>query len=346
MPEAPRATYGVDVGGTTVLGVALDSRTQVLAERRLPTPHLPHDPDAVTPEALADALAALVVGLHRDLEGTGANTAPGPGSGQARARRVGLGLAALVDAEGRARFSPHLRGIERVAPSDFSELVSAHLGGAHVGCWNDANCVAEAELTLGRARGAGQAVVVVLGTGIGGAVVVEGAVVRGANGFAGEMGHMVVEPGGRPCPCGGQGCWERYVSAGALTRAGIEAARSGHLSAVLHRAGGDPEQVRAHHVAEAAAAGDPEALQLVNDQAHWLAVGLSNLVAVLDPERVVVGGGLAGLGELLLAPTRRALRAQVVAGAHRLELPVLGAALGARAGAIGAALLARPAERS
>ena len=180
-----------------------------------------------------------------------------------------------------------------------------------------------------------------LGTGIGGGLVVDGQLVVGAHGFAGEVGHMVVDPSGPPCPCGQRGCWERFASGSGLGRLGREAAQAGRAPSLVELAGGDPEAVRGEHVTRAAAAGRPDALAVMESFAWWLGLGLANLVNLLDPEVVVVGGGLVEAGECLLGPTRRALSRLVQAGHLRPEVPVLPARLGERAGAVGAALLAR-----
>ena len=197
-----------------------------------------------------------------------------------------------------------------------------------------------AEHRLGAGRGCDHVVLVTLGTGIGGGLVVDGEVVRGAHGFAGEIGHMVVDPSGPPCPCGGRGCWERLASGGGLGRLAREAAAAGNLRRVVALAGGDPEAVRGEHVTRAAEAGDAEALAVVGELGRWVALGLANLVAVLDPERIVLGGGLAEMGELLLEPVRRGFDGAVEGGAARPPVQIVAARFGERAGAVGAAVLA------
>jgi glucokinase len=235
------------------------------------------------------------------------------------------------------RFSPNLPA---AAGGDVATALSERLGGVPVHVDNDANCAALAEVTLGAARGAAEALIVTLGTGIGGGVVSGGRVVTGAFGFAGEVGHMVVDPAGPPCPCGRRGCWERYASGGGLGRLAREAAFAGRLHEAVALAGGDPELVRGEHVTRAARAGDPGALGVLDELGWWVALGLANLVAVLDPQVIVVGGGLAEVGELLLVPTRRAFAELVEGGRARPAIDVLPARFGERAGAVGAALMA------
>ena len=174
---------------------------------------------------------------------------------------------------------------------------------------NDANCAAVAEHPLrARPEVPTTRVLVTLGTGIGGGLVVGGRVARRSHGFAGEIGHMVVDPTGPPCPCGQRGCWERYASGGGLGRLAREAADAGRLPDVVGSAGGDPETVRGEDVTGPPLGGDPGALAVLEELGWWVALGLANLAAVLDPDRIVLGGGLVGAGELLLDADPAGLR--------------------------------------
>lgn len=324
--------HGVDIGGTKVLGVAVDADGRVVAEARVPTPHDATDPDeplrGMVGAEVADAVAEVVHQLR-----------PAAGRPEERPPPLGVGVPGMVDRRGGIlRFSPNLPG---AVGADMAHLLGERLPGTAVHVANDANCAATAEVLLGAARGAGEVLVVTLGTGIGGGVVTGGRVCSGAFGFAGEVGHMVVDPAGPPCPCGGRGCWERYASGGGLARLAREAAYGGRLHEAVALAGGDPELVRGEHVTRAAAAGDPGALGVLDELGWWIAVGLANLTAVLDPEIIVIGGGLAEVGELLLGPTRRAFADLVEGGRARPAIGIVPAALGERAGAVGAALLAR-----
>ena len=141
------------------------------------------------------------------------------------------------------------------------------------------------------ARGVTDMVMVTLGTGIGGGVVAGGHLIRGANGFTGEIGHMVVDPDGLPCPCGRRGCWERYASGSGLARLAREAAIGKRLRRVLQLAGGDPFNVRGENVQAAAREGDAEALGVIDQFGYWVALGLNNLTNLLDPQMFVLGGG-------------------------------------------------------
>jgi glucokinase len=249
---------------------------------------------------------------------------------------VGLGAPGLVDRSGTLRYGPNLPGVVDVA---FGDVLRAGLS-LPATVDNDATCAAWGEHERGAARGRNHSITITLGTGIGAGITVKGEVLRGANGFAGEPGHMVVDPSGPPCPCGRRGCWERYASGSGLGRLAREAAHAGFGRRVTELAGGDPEGVRGEHVTRAAAEGDAEALQVIARFAWWVALGIANVVNLLDSEIVVLGGGLAEAGELLMQPTRAAYQELVLAADHRPTVPIVVAQLGEQAGAIGAALLA------
>ena len=197
-----------------------------------------------------------------------------------------------------------------------------------------------AEWRVGAGRGVDDLAVVTLGTGIGAGLVVGGRLVTGANGFAGEPGHVVVEPDGEPCPCGARGCWERYASGSGLALLARRAVAAGLAPGVLEAAGGDVEAVRGEHVVAAFAAGDTGAAAIVDDFARWIAIGLAGLVTTLDLGRVVIGGGLVAMGDDLLDPVRRHLPPLVLGAAHRPPVEVVAAELGPEAGAVGAAISA------
>jgi len=305
------ATVGVDVGGTKCLAVVLEG-DRVGAERRVPTPR--------GSAALLDTVAALVTDV----------------SAGAAVSGVGVGAPGLVDVAGVLHFAPNLPGITGLALKDELEQRL----GLPVQADNDATCAAWGERQMGAARGVDDVVLVTLGTGIGGGIVAGGRIWRGANGFAGEVGHMVVDPDGPACPCGRQGCWERLASGTGLGRLGREAALAGRASRVRQLAGGDPDHVRGEHVTAAAAEGDEQAVAVMQRLGWWVALGLSNLANVFDPEAFVVGGGLAETGDVLLGPVRAAFAELAGGFGHLPDVEIVPAALGEHAGAIGAASLA------
>ncbi|HET9672849.1 MAG TPA: ROK family protein, partial [Actinomycetota bacterium] len=248
---------------------------------------------------------------------------------------IGVGAAGLVDVgRGVILFSPNFAW--RDVP--LAERLAARFG-LPVTLDNDATAAAWGEAKLGAAAGARHALLITLGTGIGGGIVVDGAVMRGAHGLAGEIGHIVVEPDGPGCGCGNRGCWEQVASGQALEREGVAALERKPTSAIARLAGGDPSRVTGELVVSAAVDGDLEAISIVHGVARRLGEGIAGLVNVLDPEIVVVGGGLAAVGELLFGPAREAYRATVEGRSARPDVPIVPAALGNDAGAIGAALL-------
>lgn len=304
---------GVDIGGTKVLGVVVDAAepTVVLGEHRVPTPR--------GSEALVDAIVDLVDRL--DAGGAGP---------------VGLGIPGLVDTADVFRTGPNLPG---VVDLDVRATVGPRLG-RRVRAANDATCATYAEFTGGAAAGVREGILLTLGTGIGGGIVTGGVVQHGAHGFAGEPGHMLVDPRGPRCPCGRRGCWERYASGSGLGMLGREAAVAGRLTAGVALAGGDPEAVRGEHVVAATRAGDADAGAVLDEYAWWVAAGIANLVDLLDPAVVVLGGGVVEAADVLLDRVRAAVPGQVLGADRRPAVPIEAARFGEHAGAIGAAVLA------
>lgn len=318
----PARRVGIDVGGTNALGIALDADGAVAATAQRPTPR----GDGSLPR-LITTLAELV-----DELGPGADHADhdaGHGTG------IGVGVPGLVTRDGVLRAAPNLDG---VAEFDVAGQLGERLG-RRVLVDNDATCATVAEWQLGAGRGVDDLLLVTLGTGIGGGMVANGAVQRGANGFAGEFGHMVVDPNGPRCPCGRRGCWERYASGSGLAMLAREAATGRRLANVVRHAGGDAQAVRGEHVQAAAREGDPEALAVIDEFARWVALGLANLTNAFDPEMFVLGGGLAAGADLYLDPIVGWF-GELLYQPHLRPVPrVEFARWGPLAGAVGAALL-------
>jgi glucokinase len=311
---SPMRAIGIDVGGTKVLGVVIDSGAPatVLAEQRVPTP-----PGGA---GLVEVLGELVDALRAD--------------GDVSA--VGVGGPGLVDRDGVLRMGPHL---PRLRDAPLAAMLADRCG-VPVDVENDANGHAVAEHRGGAAVGVDETLVVSFGTGIGAGIITGGELLRGAHGFGGEPGHMIVDPNGPPCPCGQRGCWERFASGTGLGRLARDAALGGRLDAAVELAGGDPDLVRGEHVTAAARQGDADSLAVLHDLAGWIALGLANLANILDPAIIVFGGGLVEAADLLLPPVRTRFASTVMGGDHRPEVPIVAAQLGERAGAIGVALLA------
>ncbi|HWH31330.1 MAG TPA: ROK family protein [Egibacteraceae bacterium] len=309
---APAAAVGVDVGGTKTVGGVVGADGTVRVRARVPTP--PQGGDAVT-----DAIAALVADLWRQAGG-----APLP---------VGVGAAGVFDRSGVLRYSPNIPGWDEVP---LAARLSEALGVA-VRADNDANVAAWGECRAGAARDIeGTVVMLTVGTGIGGGLVQDGALVRGAHGMAAEFGHIVVAEGGPLCGCGNRGCLEALASGTAIGRTAAQRLAAGHGSALA----GEGSAPTGKSVTLAAQAGDELATAVLAECGFWLGVGIASLVNALDPDLVVVGGGAMQAGEMLLGPAREAAAARVIGGAHRQPTPVVAAALGDDAGLVGAALLA------
>jgi len=295
MSDAAVHAAGVDVGGTKIVALRVTADGTELARAIHPTPA----------EDMEATLAELVGTLE---EVIGPDVAA-----------VGVGAAGLVEAgTGILRFAPNLAW--RDAPI---RDVVARATGLPVVVDNDCTLGAYGEFRLGAARGVNDVLYLGVGTGIGGGLILAGALYRGAHGFAAEAGHIVVEEDGPLCGCGNRGCLETVASGRAITREGREAARKHPPLAA--RAGGDPGAVTG---------------QIVVEAGRRLGVGIAGLVNVLDPALVVVGGGVGGAGDLLLGPAREAYARSVEGGPYRPDVPIVEAGLGTDSAAIGAALLA------
>jgi glucokinase len=304
---------GLDIGGTKIAGGVVTGGGVVLERTRVPTP----------PADGAATLAAMVAVVD-----------------QLRARHpgvdaVGVGAAGMVEwPRGRLRWAPH-NAYRRL---ELRRLLHERTGLPTV-VDNDARAAAWAEARFGAGAGTDDLVLVAVGTGIGGGLVLDGAVYRGAAGLGGEVGHMIVAPDGDPCDCGNRGCLEAMASGSALGRAARAAAARDPDGRLATLAGG-PQRVTGEIVFQAAKEGDQAAIALFERTGYWLGVGIASLITIFDPDVVVVGGGLAATGDLLLAPARASMERYVFGRAHRELPPVAPARLGADAGLVGAATLA------
>jgi glucokinase len=318
-----RPAVGVDIGGTKVLAGHVDAQGSVSSSVRLETPHRSKEPSVVE-----DTIVAAVNELAQGEQ----------------VASVGVGAAGFIDGKGSTvMFSPHLSWRDE----PLKEALEKRLG-VPVLVDNDANTTAWAELRFGAGRGFQQMLCITLGTGIGGAMVINGQVFRGGHGMAGEFGHMQVVPDGRRCECGNRGCWEQYSSGNALVRDARELVQAQSPTAykLQELVEGDPAQLTGPVVTLAAQAGDAAAIEMFREIGGWLGTGIANLVAAFDPEIVVIGGGVSDAGDLLLDPAREMLSRKLTGRGFRPEPPIVKAELGPDAGFIGAADLAREALRS
>ncbi|MGW3420627.1 ROK family protein [Streptomyces phaeochromogenes] len=307
-----RHVIALDVGGTGMkaalvgpVDAAPSGGTPPVLHRARRATGREHGPDSVVESILAFAA---------DLRAHGERHFGGP------AAAVGVAVPGIVDADrGIAAYSANL-GWRDVPLRD---LLSRRLDGTPVALGHDVRTGGLAEGRIGAGRGADRFLFVPLGTGIAGAIGIDGRVEAGAHGFAGEIGHIVVRPGGTPCPCGQRGCLERFASAAAVSEAWAEAS-------------GDPE-ADAADCAKAVESGDPRALVVWQEAVDALADGLVTALTLLDPRTLIIGGGLAEAGETLFTPLRAAVERRVTFQ----KLPsIVPAALGDTAGCLGAGLLA------
>ncbi|MEE2059834.1 ROK family protein [Rhodococcus artemisiae] len=314
MAEHERPTIGIDVGGTSIRAAVVDASGSVIDSARAPTPG--------SAPVLEDALHRVV----RQLADRNDVSA------------VGLAVAGFLTADCRTvRFAPHLPWVD--AP--IAERLTDRFG-LRVILEHDGNAAGWAEYRFGAAAGSRIAVLVALGTGIGAALMLDGRIFRGAHGVAPELGHLQVVPGGRACPCGKRGCWERYCSGTALVDIAVDmlAADPGRSQLVAGTAA-DPGSLTGRRIAGAAQDGDPLALAAMAEFARWLGLGLALVADVYDPELIVVGGGVSGSASLFLDDAREHYAAASTGAGHRPLARVRAAQLGDAAGLIGAADLAR-----
>ncbi|MEU5363243.1 ROK family protein [Streptomyces sp. NPDC005925] len=299
-----RHVIALDVGGTGMKAALLGADGELLHRARRATGR----------ERGADAVVAGILDFAAELHAYGTEHLGGP------AAAAGVAVPGIVDAaNGVAVFAANLGW--RDVP--LRALLAERLGGVPVALGHDVRTGGLAEGRVGAGRGADRFLFVALGTGIAGAIGVEGRVEAGAHGFAGEIGHVVVRPGGLDCPCGQHGCLERYASAAAVSQAWAETS-------------GDPD-ADAAGCAKAVVAGDERAVRVWQDAVDALADGLVTALTLLDPRTLIVGGGLAEAGETLFSPLRDAVRRRVTFQ----KLPeIVPAALGDTAGCLGAGLLA------
>jgi glucokinase len=321
---AGELAIGIDIGGTKVAGGVVDAEGQVIRRARRDTPHRSTSPNVVE-DTIVEVVAELLDVARAD--------------GLAEVVAVGIGAAGFVAAD-RATvvFAPHLSWRDEPLEANLQRRVAVPIS-----VDNDANAAAWAEWRFGAARGESHVMMVNLGTGIGGAIVTDGEILRGRFGIAGEFGHMQVVPGGQRCECGNRGCWEQYASGNALVREArsLMTAGSPLASDLIARVDGDPAALTGPMITEAAREGDATATELLAEIGQWLGVGIANLAAAFDPGLFVIGGGVSAAGDLLLEPARATFRRHLTGRGYRPEAVIVAAQLGNEAGLIGAADLAR-----
>ncbi|MFI5625909.1 ROK family glucokinase [Nocardioides sp. NPDC051685] len=311
-----KLSCGVDVGGTKILGGVVDHDGNIIEDHRVESP-------AKSPEAIEAAIVEVVQELKT----------------KHPIECVGIGAAGYIDKNrSTVLFAPNIAWRDVPLKERLEKVLELP-----VVIENDANAAAWGEFEYGAGAEVDNMMLVTVGTGVGGGLVLEGDLYRGAFGVGAEIGHMRVVPNGHLCGCGNRGCWEQYASGSALVRNVRDAARGGSLLAreVLDRAEGDLAKIKGPLITEAARDGDAFAIEALTDLGIWLGEGIASIAAVLDPAVVAIGGGVAEAEDLLLGPARRAFEAQLTGRGHRPMLDIRKATLGNEAGLIGAADLAR-----
>ncbi|MDM7831404.1 ROK family glucokinase [Cellulomonas edaphi] len=309
---------GVDIGGTKIAAGVVDDEGTIVAQTRRDT--APDDAASID-RAIADVYAEL--------------------SASYQISAIGLAAAGFVAADrSGVLFAPNIAWRDYPLRDNVAALIEDKVT---IVVENDANAAGWAEFRFGAAQDVDDMLTLTVGTGLGGAIVSNGELVRGAWGVASEIGHMRVVPGGHYCGCGHEGCWEQYTSGRALVRDAQAAAHTqkDRAGRILELAGGSVDAITGPHVTQAAGEGDPLAVELLSELGRWLGEGAASATALLDPALIVVGGGVAAAGDLLLAPARKAFSDQLSGRGHRPEATFVVAAMGNDAGMVGAADLAR-----
>ena len=308
---------GIDIGGTKVLGGVVTGTGEILATARRDTPR---EGGRALTEAIANVATELVQQYPVD--------------------SIGVSAAGFISSDRQTMLAtPNIsnwNGVNLVA--ELTEILDKKIA-----LENDANAAAWGEFKFGAGRGRNDLMMLTLGTGVGGGLILDGSVFRGAFGIGAELGHIRLVPDGQLCGCGIRGCLEQYASGSALMRHAREAIDASPLLArnLLDRGDGTIESLRGSDITDAARDGDPVAIAAFNTMATYLGAGIASLCAVIDPSCVVLGGGVIDAGELFLGPTRdAALRLIPFSGKHPYP-EIVAAELGNHAGLVGVADLSR-----
>lgn len=309
---------GIDLGGTFVKAGVVDENFQIVTKATVDSSDVVGEPERIADrmvEAANQALAAAKLTMN-DIE------------------NIGIGAPGSVDPEsGVIIYANNLSFLN----TPIRQYLEARTG-KQIFVENDANVAAYGEVLAGAAKGVDDAIVITLGTGVGGGIIIDGKIYRGFNQFGGELGHMVVQYGGRQCTCGRKGCIEAYASATGLINMTKEAMEA-HPESALWKVAPTLEEVNGKTAYDGMRMGDPVACEVVDTYQNYLGAGLTNFVNIFQPEVLLIGGGICKEGETLLAPLREyiAREAYSIEGQPTCQLRVC--KLGNDAGTIGAAML-------
>lgn len=311
---------GIDLGGTKIAAGIVDEEGGIVFKDSMPTCR------ARTTDEIIHDMCMLVKKLMSESGLTDADIySIGIGSPGSLDRNKGIII---------ANFNLNFRDV-RIC-EEIQKVISVP-----VYLENDANCAAIAESVAGAARGVEFAVIITIGTGIGGGIIINNKIYIGANGAGGELGHTVIHLNGENCTCGRKGCWEAYSSATALIRQTKKAASANPDSKILEIIGGDMEKIDAKTAFNAASLGDEAGIKVIDNYIDNLADGLANMVNIFQPNMIVIGGGVSKEGESLLVPLRKKMQGRTFFVGNLEKTRIVAAMLGNDAGIIGAALISK-----
>ncbi len=314
-----RSVIGIDLGGTKISTALVSDAGEIIA----------HDyRETLAKEGLEAVIGRMLEGARQVMAQAGVEPS--------QVAAVGVGAPGPLDIEaGVAVAPPNLPGWDRVP---LKQLIEDRLG-ITTFLENDANAAALGEHRFGAGQGVEHMIYVTVSTGIGGGLILDGRLYHGADGMAGEIGHMTLVPYGPLCGCGNRGCLESLASGTAIARQARERVARGVPTLMTGLAEGDPERITAKLVAEAASRGDVEAREILAEAMGYLGIGMANLVNLFNPQLIVIGGGLTNIGEALFGPVRRAIDRHAFR-AQAETARVVQAALGGNVGVLGAAAVA------
>ena len=315
---------GIDLGGTNIAVGVCDENLKIIVKGSVPT-----NPDRA-PELIVKDMADLSAKLLKD-----------SGFSIEDVASVGIATPGTANSDtGVVEYSNNIPFLR----FPIADVFKSYLPVKRVLIENDANAAALAEALSGAAKGTKKSVMITLGTGVGGGIVIDGKVYSGFNHAGGELGHIVIEKGGRPCSCGRRGCWEAYSSATGLvnmTREKVNECKIKGIPSLMVDEFDQTGRVSARTAFAAMKKGDKAGSEVVNEYVDYLACGLTNIINVFQPEVFCIGGGLAGAGEQIMAPVRQTVEREVYAGENDTRTRIVRATLGNDAGLIGAAMLPR-----
>ena len=307
---------GIDLGGTNIAVAIVNKEGEILKKTSVP---------ARAERPFEEIFADMADCIRKLMAETGIR--------ESEIDSIGIGTPGCIDTEkGILIFAGNFKYGKMV---DYRALMAKHFDlPVYIG--NDANVAALAEAKVGAAKGVKNAIMITLGTGVGGGIIIDGKIFEGAYSAAGELGHIVLISNGEPCSCGRKGCWEAYASVTALVRQ-TKAAMQANPDSIMNKTA--LEQVSGRTAFDAAKKGDKAALEVVDQYEEYIAEGLADMINIFSPEILVVGGGISKEGEYLLEPIRKKIKGQVFGDGLLPERKIVAAALGNDAGLIGAALL-------